>query len=132
MAQHFRLTLRGGGGIVAGQGDHALGRRDMACSSEGYPETPPNINGLKLNQLGALACAAFKFLAKRGLVSEFLEEQQQHSGVSSLDANMWWTKHLAEDELKRKKEVMARVKRELAEQAAAKLTAEERRALGLE
>jgi hypothetical protein len=55
----------------------------------------------------------------------------REAGVDRKLVDSWWKKHKREDELRRKKEAAERQRAALAQSALAKLTAEEKAALGL-
>lgn len=80
----------------------------------------------------AILCAAFKYIEKFSSVNAFLLHiKWEEQGVSQQAARKWWEDHKKKDEARKAREKNAELLRKKKEGAMKKLTAEERKILGL-
>ena len=80
----------------------------------------------------AILCAAFKYIEKHSSVNAFLlHTKWEEQGVSQHAARKWWEDHKKKDEARKARERKAELLRKKKEEAMKKLTAEERKILGL-
>lgn len=82
----------------------------------------------------ASLCGIFTFLKNQPVkvLEDVLDNlDYEEMGVTRKELEDWWRAHQREDEKRRKREEAARRKAELKAQALAKLTEEERKALGV-
>lgn len=110
----------------------------MPCTDGGYPadrREDPLIRE-QLRRAEARVCAVFSCLEARGLMDEVIKNiNWQEAGLTQQSTLRWWEQHKEQDRRRRKAEKeqaehAAREKR-LAAIGLAKLTPEERKALGL-
>ena len=86
----------------------------------------------QVNTLEAMLCSTMRFLADQSAMDKFLTQHDDtESGVKKLEIAQWWTKHQQEDAARREQERANLEKQNLRKTALGKLSAEERRALGL-
>lgn len=92
-------------------------------------------HGLTIADFEAVLCGVFT-AAQDGVVTGYLDGlidviDWKEVGVSRKAVVWWWNSHKKEDEKRREREAIAKRKDDLKKAALAKLTAEERAALGI-
>lgn len=108
----------------------------MPCRDDGW-DTPrrEERHGMTIGAFEATLCGLFTVL-ERNFTESSLEivltmVDWAKVGVKRKTVEIWWKKHKAEDEERRAREEAARRKEELKASALAKLTPEEKVALGI-
>lgn len=103
----------------------------MPCVSGPTWEQQQAENDYSATLKGGL-CAALGFLRDRGLLEDFFNHVDwREVGLDDKSVKAWWAKHQEEDRFRRMQEKQRALAYEVAQRALSKLTAEERKVLGL-
>lgn len=105
----------------------------MPCRDQYDPvPTKTKRHGLTIEDFEAVLCGMFTEMEADGELGLWLGDiDWAEVGVSRKMVEAWWEAHKKEDEFRRAKELAERVKEERRKAALAKLTDEDRKALGL-
>jgi hypothetical protein len=96
------------------------------------PHSPATRHGLTIADFEATLCSLFAQLERQDVLDSWLNNVDwQEAGVNRKNVEQWWTKHKLEDQRRRAEEQAKREIAKLKKAALAKLTPEERTALGL-
>ena len=106
----------------------------MPCRVDDWDDVPKATkrHGLAIEDFEAVLCGIFTLLeADKRLEIHLTDMDWSEVGVSRKMVEAWWAAHKKEDERRRAKEAAEKEKEEKRKAALAKLTAEDRKALGL-
>jgi hypothetical protein len=102
----------------------------MPCTDGGVPYGPTREEVLD-SKAPAMLCGLIGALEKSDFLDALDRIDWKEAGVSRAEFNAWWKQHREQDEDRRVREAEKAIKEKAKKEALAKLTPEERKALGV-